>query len=275
MIGLLREAEKAAAVQASVFILGDAGTGRRTLARFIHEKSMNRGGRFVIWNPEEVPRLQEGDTVLLENIHEASVSSLMKVRQLIEDFSNSGFHRIRWFVTSCFSAEKWMESSSVARDLGYRLCVMTLKVPRLQERREDIPGLSNLFLQVCCLVNGMSERKLSIQALRLLENYDWIGHVAELNNAIDRAALRSEKMELIGSDFSFLTVPATNSETLQLAQAGMSLSEMEKKLIFQTLELTRQNKTRAARLLGISIRTLRNKLNTYQRGGSDVEQYVR
>ena len=263
MKDVLRLAEKASLTQASIFISGEMGTGRRTLARWIHDHSPLRGARFFIWSPEEGEplSLRDGDTVLFENIHEFGAAQLLKTRKLLDQFANT---KIRWIVTSVPEAKSWMESSSLAKDLAYRLCVVTFQMPRLQDRQEDIKILSEMFLQVACLVSSLPHKKFSQSAIDFLQRHSWSGHVAELMNVIERAALQSEGVEVGVEDFSFLqeTKAATNS--MNLGQTGISLFEMEKKLIFQTLELTRHNKTRAAEILGISIRTLRNKLNCYR-----------
>lgn len=268
----MKSAEKASFLQASIYIYGEQGSGRRSLARWIHDRSLQRASRFVVWNPDENVAIREGDTVLIENIHELDGARLLRARKAVEDFSSSAGSKVRWIVTSELDAKAWMESSSVARDLAYRLCVVTLRVPRLQERKEDIAHLAQLFLRVCCLVNGLPEKRFSEAALSVLETHYWTGHVAELNNAVERAALRSETTEIGAAELSFLAEPAKTVE-IDLGQAGMSLFEMEKKLIFQTLEFTRQNKTRAAQILGISIRTLRNKLNGYRQNVSEREEH--
>lgn len=271
---VLRAAEKAAWLQTSVYIFGEPGTGRRSLGRWIFERSPHRAGRFLVWNHDEDLRPQTGDTVLVENAQDLGPAQLLKIRKCLEETAAGAGSRARWLVTSGCEARTWMESSALARDLAYRLCVATLRMPRLQERREDIEGLARLFLKVACLVNGVPEKYFSAGAIEALQSHEWTGHVAELNNAVERAVLNSETNEISVSELSFLSQPAGPVETLGLAQAGMSLFEMEKKLIFQTLEMTRQNKTRAAQILGISIRTLRNKLNAYREGRGDEQCHV-
>ena len=263
MKDVLRLAEKASVTQASLFIFGEVGTGRRTLARWIHDHSPLRNARFLIWSPEEVEPnvLRDGDTVLFENIHELSTIHLLRIRKLLDQYATT---KIRWIATSLIDPKTWMGSSSLAMDLAYRLCVVTFQMPRLQDRQEDIQILSEMFLQVACLVSSLPHKKLSEGALDFLRMYSWSGHVAELMNVIERAALKSETSEVGAEDFSFLQAAKTSTQLLQLGQTGISLFEMEKKLIFQTLEMTRHNKTRAAEILGISIRTLRNKLNCYR-----------
>lgn len=258
---LLRSAEKVALTQVSVYIHGETGSGRRALARWIHERNPSRSSRLVVMDANDLSlsQVREGDTVLLENLHEFDVAQLSNLRRLLD----SGM-RLRWMATSALDAKEWMESSSIAADLAYRLCIATFRMPGLQERKEDIEPLATMFLDVCCLMNDLSSKKLTDSALQVLLQHNWAGHVAELMNAIERAALNSNGSDIHGFDLSFLREKIENKTSMVTAQTGMTLSEMEKKLIFQTLELTRQNKTRAAQILGISIRTLRNKLNCYR-----------
>lgn len=263
---LIRSAEKASLLPAPVYIHGERGTGRRALARWIHERNSTRFPNLVVWTANEidVSGLREGDTVLLENIHEFGATQLANVRRWLDQGARAAGPRVRWIATSDLEMKDWMETSSLAADLAYRLCVVTLKMPTLQERAGDIEALAQMFLDVTCLMNDLAPKKLSAEALQALLRHNWVGHVAELMNAIERAALKAEGTSIQISDLMFLQESEAEPTSLMMAQAGMTLSEMEKKLIFQTLELTRQNKTRAAQILGISIRTLRNKLNFYR-----------
>lgn len=263
---LVQLCEKIALTMTPIYIFGEEGSGRRTLARLIHDKTPSRG-RFITWSAEDFSfdSLKDGDTVLVENIHELESQQLVKLRRFIESLSDQNSMSVRLVVTSVLAPAEWMELSTQARDLAYRLCIVTLQMPSLAERREDLEGLAQMFVRISCLINNLPEKTLSEEALASLRNRNWIGNVAELNNVIERAVLKSDTSVIYESDLSYLFQSAPSSESeMMVGQSGMSLSEMERKLIFQTLEITRQNKTRAAQILGISIRTLRNKLNSYR-----------
>lgn len=275
MADLLREAEKAALTQAHVYIHGPRGSGRGTLARWIQDRGPARAARVLTWNRASVVSVADGDTVFIENIHEFDPVQLERVREALDRQTVGPACRVRFLVTSELDPKDWISTSPVARDLAYRLCILNLRMPSLQERSRDIRDLAKLFLRVCCLVNGLPEKSFLADAMDLLERRPWPGNVSELANVVERAALSSEGKEIRAGDFSFLEA-AGEKDPFELAQVGMSLFEVERKLIYQTLEFTGQNKTRAAQILGISIRTLRNKLNNYrqERGGPD-EHHVR
>jgi two-component system response regulator FlrC len=265
VVSLLKTCEKLALTSGALFIFGEEGSGRRSLGRWIHDHSQTRG-RFLCWSAHDFDAagLREGDTVLIENIHEFEQADLAKLRRHLEASSLERPHRIRFIVTSAMSPNEWMETSSQARELAYRLCVVSLKMPNLRDRHQDIIGLAQMFLRIACLVNSLPEKKFSQEALNVLQSHEWMGNVAELNNVVERSALKSESSVISEGDLTFLYLQSRTQEELSLGQSGITLGEMEKKLIFQTLEMTRQNKTRAAQILGISIRTLRNKLNSYR-----------
>ncbi|MBX2994335.1 MAG: sigma-54-dependent Fis family transcriptional regulator [Bdellovibrionaceae bacterium] len=264
VVSLLKSCEKLALTMGALFIYGEEGSGRRSLARWVHDHSQSRG-RFLVWSAHDfdAAALREGDTVLIENIHEFEPADLIKLKRHLEASGLERSSRVRFVVTSSLSPNDWIESSSLARELAYRLCVVTLKMPSLRDRHQDIIGLAHMFLRVACLVNGLPDKKFSNEALALLQTREWSGNVAELNNVVERSALKSDSSTVNETDLTFLSRSRTQEE-LNVGQSGITLFEMEKKLIFQTLEMTRQNKTRAAQILGISIRTLRNKLNSYR-----------
>jgi len=132
----------------------------------------------------------------------------------------------------------------------------------LRDRSEDILILADFFSQVFNLMKSRSNQKLSPVAQAKLLAYSWPGNVSELENVIERAVALSE-----GSMLDESVIEFAQMESQLLPAAGTKLSDMERKLILQTLQLTQQNKTRAAQILGISIRTLRNKLNEYREAG--------
>lgn len=267
MIELLNACEKWALTTSPISLSGECGSGRKTLARWIHDKSPGHG-RFIVWSVEmdELIQLKSNDTLLIENINELDSQELAQLRNFLNKFEGASQQRFRLICTMTSSLQHWMEQSLIAREMAYQLCVVNIRVPSLSERLEDIQLLSNLFMRIACLMNGIAEKTLSSEALSLLQAHHWLGNVAELNNVIERAVLNSIDHQIQSSDLVFLDQETNIEENKnwQIARTGISLFEMERKLILQTLELTHQNKTRAAQILGISIRTLRNKLNTYR-----------
>jgi transcriptional regulator with GAF, ATPase, and Fis domain len=169
-------------------------------------------------------------------------------------------------------------------DLYYRLNVVPLRIPSLRERQHDILDLARFFVEVSCHLNGRPLRPLSEAATSKLQSWTWPGNIRELENVIERAVLYAsgDKIELtdlaieenIGLNAPNLGQSVSDLQAAALAgvsgsgagfgvSPGMTVSEAEKLLIMKTLEHTAQNRTKAAKLLGISIRTLRNKLHEY------------
>jgi DNA-binding NtrC family response regulator len=150
-------------------------------------------------------------------------------------------------------------------DLFYRINVVPFTIPPLRERRGDIPLLVAHFVEKFCQANQRGMMKISDAALAHLAGKKWIGNIRELENTIERAVLVSNGPELL-PEHLFLE-PGDSDGTSQSAisiQVGMTVREMEKKLITKTLQDVDDNRTRASELLGISIRTLRNKLKEYK-----------
>jgi two-component system response regulator FlrC len=169
-------------------------------------------------------------------------------------------------------------------DLYYRLNVVPLRIPSLRERQQDILDLARFFVEVSCHLNGRPLRPLSEAATSKLQSWTWPGNIRELENVIERAVLYAsgDKIELtdlaieenIGLNAPNLAQSVSDLQAAALVgvsgsgagfgvSPGMTVSEAEKLLIMKTLEHTAQNRTKAAKLLGISIRTLRNKLHEY------------
>jgi DNA-binding NtrC family response regulator len=161
--------------------------------------------------------------------------------------------------------KKAVSEGKFREDLYYRINVVPFTVPPLRERQGDIPLLVEHFLEKFCQLNQREMLKISNSALTRLANQHWKGNIRELENTIERAVLISNGPELL-PEHLFLDPAETNSASQPAVsiQAGMTVKEMEKKLITQTLQEVDYNRTRAAELLGISIRTLRNKLKEYK-----------
>jgi transcriptional regulator with GAF, ATPase, and Fis domain len=188
---------------------------------------------------------------------------------------------VRLIATTNRDLASMVRRGEFREDLYYRLNVVPLRIPALRERQQDILDLARFFVEVSCHLNGRPLRALSSEATAKLQAWKWPGNIRELENVIERAVLyaNGDKIEL--TDLAIeenvgLNAPnlAQSVSDLQVAPVGdlgagfgvspgMTVSEAEKLLIMKTLEHTAQNRTKAAKLLGISIRTLRNKLHEY------------
>jgi transcriptional regulator with PAS, ATPase and Fis domain len=160
------------------------------------------------------------------------------------------------------------------QDLYYRINVIPLTLPPLRERKEDIELLVGYFLKCYCLVNQKKINEIDDIAMKMLTNYSWKGNIRELENTMERAVLISEGGIILPEHLLLeITENKPESEANFSVNAGYTVREMEKELIFRTLEDVNDNRTHAADLLGISIRTLRNKLREYrEEGGALIEK---
>jgi transcriptional regulator with PAS, ATPase and Fis domain len=160
---------------------------------------------------------------------------------------------------------KAVKSGAFREDLFYRLNVIPLTIPPLRERKNDIPLLADYFLNRFCSRNAKTMHRISQKAMELLLTQSWPGNVRELENTIERGVLIGSGQELMPEDL-ILEEALSESSPQNALSAGMTVREMEKELIFSTLNAVNDNRTHAAKMLGISIRTLRNKLNEYREG---------
>ena len=152
-----------------------------------------------------------------------------------------------------------VKKGSFREDLFYRINVFPLNLPPLRERTKDIQLLAEFFLKKFCEKHGKSVENISDDALNLLAGHSWKGNVRELENSIERAVLLGEGKTLL-PEALFLE---ESSVRVSASISGTSIWEVEKELIFKTLKDMEGNKTKAAKRLGISVRTLRNKLKDY------------
>jgi transcriptional regulator with PAS, ATPase and Fis domain len=155
-----------------------------------------------------------------------------------------------------------VKSGKLREDLFYRLNVFTVELPPLRDRREDLPLLIQRFLNEFNSINNKSVKAVDQEAMQILEQYPWPGNIRELRNVIERATILAEGEFIHTSHLPPLLV-TKGEETLptMTLTPGTTVDEAERRLILLTLDHTRNNKTRAAEILGISLKTLHNKLN--------------
>jgi len=256
---MLETAQSIAMTPAPLLISGEQGSGKSLLVQFILErarfqKTLHRWGR-------SLENVQDGDAILIENITELNLLQQQELSERMDELKQQG-RRVRWIATCGESPSVAVHQQKLRKDLFYRLSVIHLQIPSLRDRSEDVLILAEFFSQVFNLMKSRGNQKFSDEAQAKLLSYNWPGNVSELENVIERAVALSEGPILQASSIEFSRV-----ESQVLPPMGTTLSDMERKLILQTLQLTQQNKTRAAQILGISIRTLRNKLNEYREAG--------
>lgn len=257
---------------------------------FGHEK-----GAFTGAIARRVGKFEEADggTLLLDEISEMDVRLQAKLLRAIQErvIDRVGGNRpvpvdIRIIATSNRNLAESVKAGEFREDLLYRLNVVNLKIPSLRDRPNDIIELSNHFAKRYADLNGLPARPISMDAKRALLANPWRGNVRELENCIHRAVLLAQGVE-IGSD-AILTPDgdsiardagestarraAEAAEAATRALVGRTVADVERELILDTLDHCLGNRTHAAKILGISIRTLRNKLNEYVSVGIDVPE---
>lgn len=249
---------------------------------FGHEKGAftgalaKREGRF---------ELAHGGTILLDEISEICPTVQAKLLRVLQEreFERVGGNRtlkvdVRVIATTNRQLEQSVERKEFRQDLFFRLNVVPIHVPALRERREDIPFLTEQFLKRFSRKHGARVHGLSDHCAHVLAHHRWPGNVRELQNVIERAVILCSDGPILEPEHLGLTGPAPSSGAAASAaitdrSAGEfpSLSELEKSHIFAALALCHDNRTHAAKLLDISIRTLRNKLNEYAGRGKAEE----
>lgn len=303
---LLSVAERVAASEAGILIVGASGTGKELLARFVHARSRRAGGRFVAVNCAAIPealleselfghekgaftgavarrigRFEEanGGTLLLDEISEMDVrlqAKLLRALQEREIDRVGGSHPVKVDVRILATSNRDLEAEVAAgrfrADLWFRLNVMTLAIPALAERPQDIPVLARHFAEKYARANALPFRPLSECALRALQAHSWPGNVRELENTVHRAVLLASG-PIVGADAISLSgtprLASTDGESAT-SRVGRTVADVERDLIIDTLRHCFGNRTHAATILGISIRTLRNKLKQYTDEGVRV-----
>jgi two-component system, NtrC family, response regulator AtoC len=252
---------------------------------FGHEKgaftgaSEKREGRFELANR---------GTILLDEISEVSLKLQAKLLRVLQEreFERVGGSRpipvnVRVLATTNRHLEKLVKQNEFRQDLFYRLNVFPIVVPPLRSRKEDIRALAEAFLKRITQRTGIASPKLTEEALAILEQYDWPGNVRELQNVIERAVILSEPSEpisqaILGPMFPHMAkqVRSENeptSATPAFPSEVVPLETVEKEYILYALKKANGNRTHTAQLLGISIRTLRNKLHEISEGNGGPE----
>jgi DNA-binding NtrC family response regulator len=295
---LLEQSRDIADSQASIFIQGESGTGKELFARHIHNHSNRRHKPFVAINCSALPEtlleselfghekgsftgavtskkgkfeLANHGTMLLDEISEMDIqlqSKLLRVLQEREIDRIGGMEPIpvdvRIIATTNRDIEKQIRDGRFREDLFYRLNVVPFHLPPLRDKRDDIPLLAQHFIEKYNRLDGRNVKGLTEEVAELLMQKPWKGNVRELENVIERALLMC-KGDLIQKDDLLTHDKSDAAEDVKLPFVPtVSLKEMEKKVIFSALDQTDGNRTRAADILGISVRTLRNKLNEYR-----------
>jgi len=285
--------------EANVLITGESGTGKEMIARYIHNKSKRADNNFISVNCAAIPENllesemfghekgaftgaiarrigkfeeAEGGTLMLDEISEMDTKLQAKLLRAVQEreIDRVGGNKpvklnIRIIATSNRDLQEEVKNGRFREDLLFRLNIINIHLPPLRERKPDIEFFAKHFIRKYSIANGLPDKALTKPALAILENHAWPGNVRELENTMHRAVLLATSGE-IGEEAVML--PGTLKEVKPTSDGntglvGRTMESVERELILNTLDHCLGNRTHAANILGISIRTLRNKLKEY------------
>lgn len=298
---VLHQAKKVARVDSSLLLLGESGTGKELIARYVHEHSLRADKPFVAINCAALPEdlleseffghvagsftgatqdrigvfeLASDGTVFLDEIGDMPPSLQVKLLRALQEreIKPVGGNKPRKVNPRIIAAtnvnvEEAMDSGKMREDFYYRIAVVTLNIPPLRQRPSDLLSLAQYFIEYFCSTIGRDKLALSKEAADLIKKYPWPGNARELENVIERAVILAEgsiKPEHLGLTMNF-DYRALNETTLtlpEIAQAATRRAEID--IIDKVLRQTSGNKSQAARVLGVSYKTLLNKIKDYE-----------
>ncbi len=297
MRGVYHIIEQTAPTAASVLISGESGTGKELVAQTIHRLSPRAGAPYIPVNCAAIPlpeslleselfghekgaftgavdrrpgcfELAHRGTIFLDEIAEMTPATQVKLLRVLQERS---FRRlggrleltvdIRIIAATNVDPAEAVSAGQLREDLFYRLNVVAIRLPPLRERPDDLPLLVDAFVRQFNAQNGRSLAGLTPDAMRALQRHAWPGNVRELRNVIERAMIMAQGRLVEVSDLPPLAGGAPTGADGSRLEPGMTVDDAERRLIELTLEHTGNNKTRAAEMLGIGLKTLHNKLN--------------
>jgi two-component system response regulator AtoC len=292
---VLSDITKVAQSNAAVFICGESGTGKEVIAHAIHFQSPRAVQPFVKVNCAAVPEtlieseffghekgsftgaiekrigrfeLAHKGTLLLDEISEIPLAVQAKLLRVVQEqeFERVGGTKplkvdVRLISTSNRNMKEMIEQKLFREDLYFRLNVVPIQLPPLRKRKEDIIALAEYFLDRFSDENQKRQKKLSLSAQKRLIEYPWPGNIRELANTLERTVVMNSG-DLIEADHLRLDPSSPALLSIPIAKE-ITLADLEKQHILETLATCDHNRTRAAKSLGISVRTLRNKLRLY------------
>lgn len=299
---LLDQVALIAPSQASVLVIGESGTGKERLSQYVHQCSNRKNNAFIAINCAAIPEgvleaelfgyekgaftgatqarpgkfeIAHEGTLLLDEITEMPLHLQAKLLRVLQEgeVDRLGGRKpvkvdVRIIATSNRDIGQAVADGIFRQDLYYRLNVVTIQLPPLRTRPGDIAPLTGHFLERFSKMYGKGVPEVHPNAYQTLAAHSWPGNVRELENCMHRAFLMCMEGNILPEHLGLAGAPQMSGQRESQAgiQAGMSIRDMERALIEQTLEHVKGNRTEAANLLGISIRTLRNKLKDYESG---------
>jgi two-component system response regulator HydG len=305
---ILETVAMVAPTEASVLILGESGTGKELIANALHQGSARSDKRFIKVNCAALPEtlleselfghekgaftgavnrrpgrfeLADGGAIFLDEIGEMSLATQAKLLRVLQEreFEPLGSTRtvkvdIRIIAASNKVLLDEVKKGTFREDLFYRLNVVPIHLPPLRDRKEDIPLLAEHFLKIYNEKNNKNVQGFHPRALDALMRYSWPGNIRELENIVERSVIFSREDYVLFSELPEIIREASgdtlSQEVREGFKPGMTIREMERELIIRTLEDNDGNRTRTARILGITRRTLQHKLKEYDLDQQDA-----
>ncbi|PQJ29385.1 sigma-54-dependent transcriptional regulator [Rubritalea profundi] len=292
---LMANAKKVAHLDSSILLTGESGTGKGVLARYMHAQSDRADKPFITVSCPALPRelleselfghekgaftgalkrrvgkieAAKGGTLFLDEIGDLPIDLQPKLLNVLQDkeFQRIGGEQtlpcdVRIITATNIDFKEKIKNKEFREDLYYRISVIPLELPALRTRPEEIIPLSEHFLKRITLQRGSPSIVISKSATKKLLQYDWPGNVRQLENLIERASAFCEDNQIDADDLVGNIDSPSNSDTTTNSLAGKTLAEIEKIAIGQTLDLCNGNKAESARTLGISEKSIYNKMN--------------
>lgn len=260
---ILEDVKKTSLMPVPLHISGPSGSGKSSWASWISKNYRNpqifdlQSGSLNSKSFEEVIQNYKNDFVLLDHVDTLNLAD----QKILLDWLEKEAYRKKIVSTAKQNLFNLVQKGQFRSDLYYKLTVLQIQLPSLNQAKEEIAGLAEFYIRVYEILYSKNQISLSSEAVEKLKAHTWIDHIRELDQIIERAIVLSTGDQISDLHIQF-TRPVNSVAHLK---KGVTLSEMERQLILQTLQMTDQNRTQAAQILGISIRTLRNKLNEYKK----------
>ncbi len=297
MMQVFETIQQVAPSRATVLVVGETGTGKELIAHAIHRLSPRKNNPFIAVHAAALPttlleselfghekgaftgaverragrfELADGGTLFLDEVGELEPAMQVKLLRVLEErsFERLGGQKtietdVRLVAATNKDLKQLAEQGKFRDDLFYRLSVVTLRLPPLRERRDDIPLLVRRFIDEFNRDNNKQVRELTPEAMNVLMAYDWPGNVRELRNAVEQMIVLARTDKLTLRDVPANIRGGADLTKISVVRTGMTVEEAEKQLIIQALKETGGNRTAAAKLLGISRRALHRKLKQF------------
>ncbi len=297
MMRVFETIQQVAPSRATVLVVGETGTGKELIAHAIHRLSPRKNNPFIAVHAAALPttlleselfghekgaftgaverragrfELADGGTLFLDEVGELEPAMQVKLLRVLEErsFERLGGQKtietdVRLVAATNKDLKQLAEQGKFRDDLFYRLSVVTLRLPPLRERRDDIPLLVRRFIDEFNRDNNKQVRELTPEAMNVLMAYDWPGNVRELRNAVEQMIVLARTDKLTLRDVPANIRGGADLTKISVVRTGMTVEEAEKQLIIQALKETGGNRTAAAKKIGISRRTLHRKLKQF------------